>query len=171
MTESEHAASSAEEIGDLSWRNQTIGRPADSRDNRGDEGSDEQSRVDRLERAMAQIESMLEKLHEQQTALVTDDVRREIARFAGRLDLIEGLFASTPRVAQEPAGRTALPEAGVGLRRLVQLTHGRRPASGRARGAVAGIGTLFDLNGTESAAGLLSAYHQARSTASGRKRR
>jgi hypothetical protein len=171
MTEKESAGSPTEEISDLGRRNRAIDGQPDREDDRGDDEPSHDPRIDRLEQAIVRIESVLEQIHEQQTAPATEDVRPELARLAGRLDAIEALGARRPGGSQERTGRVRPSAADVGLHQLAELVRRRRTAAGRGRGFMAGIGTMLDLHGQESTAGLLAVYRQARNRAPEGRRR
>jgi hypothetical protein len=171
MAEEDDLTSPTEEVSDLSHRNRTIGRPSDSREASESRGLRDDSRIERLEQAVIHIESLLEKLYDHQAASATDEIRREMARIAGRLDAIEGLRASDSPATQENAGNGRPCRTDPGLTRLAQLTRRRRSSSRRGQGAITGVGALLDLDGRATATGLLSAYQQARNTDSGRSRR
>jgi hypothetical protein len=171
MADKDNPASPTEDVSDLGQRNRAIGSPSDSGEDHGRTELRDDSRIDRLEQAVTHIESLLEKLYEHQAASATDEIRREMARLSGRLDAIQGLHPSGSSATQEHVAMSRPSGTDPGLARLMQLTRRRRLSSGRGQAVIAGIGALLDLDGKESAAGLLSAYHQARNADSGRNRR
>lgn len=171
MAEKDKAVSPAEEISELAQRNRTIEHSPESEERTEHTGLQDEARINRLEQAVTHIESLLEKLYEHQAASATDEIRREMARLAGRLDAIEGLRTSGPPATHKDDASSGPSRPDPGLARLAQLTRSRRSLSNRGPAIAAGVGTLLDLDGRMSANGLLSAYHQARNGGSGRNRR